>query len=101
MDDFLQIIQFCSLSLSAITAILVIVKPIREKVFGTKHYQDGIKCVLRGEMLRIYYHNKDSGKIRQYEYESFVYCYNAYKSLKGNSFIDKIYQEIKEMEVVS
>lgn len=51
-------------------------------------------------MLHIYYHNREKGIIRQYEYENFVYLYEAYKALKGNSFIDKIYSEIKTWEVV-
>ena len=62
---------------------------------------NGTKCQLRSDMLGIYYHNKDSGKIRQYEYENFVYLYEAYKALKGNSFIDKIYSEVKTWEIIS
>ena len=61
----------------------------------------GTKCQLRSEMLRIYYHNREDGKIRQYEYENFVFLYEAYKALKGNSFIDRIYEEVKEWEIVS
>lgn len=56
---------------------------------------NGTRCQLRSEMLRIYYNNKDKSVIRQYEYENFVYLYEAYKALKGNSFIDKIYDEVK------
>ena len=62
---------------------------------------NGQKCQLRSEMLRIYYHNREKGVIRQYEYENFVLLYDAYKALKGNSFIDKIYSEIKNWEIVS
>lgn len=62
---------------------------------------NGQKCQLRSEMLRIYYHNKDDEKIRQYEYENFVFLYEAYKALKGNSFIDKIYAEVKKWEIIS
>ena len=57
--------------------------------------------MLRSEMLHIYYHNREKGIIRQYEYENFVMLYEAYKSLKGNSFIDKIYKEVQEFEVIS
>lgn len=53
------------------------------------------------EMLRIYYHNRERGIIRQYEYENFVMLYEAYKALKGNSFIDKIYEEVKSWEIVT
>lgn len=61
----------------------------------------GQLCQLRSEMLRIYYHNREKEKIRQYEYENFVLLYEAYKSLKGNSFIDKIYKELQTWEVIS
>lgn len=62
---------------------------------------NGQKCQLRSEMLQIYYHNRDRKQIRQYEYENFVLLYEAYKALKGNSFIDKIYSEVKKWEVTS
>ena len=66
-----------------------------------KKIANGQKCQLRSEMLRIYYHNHQTGKIRQYEYENFVFLYEAYKTLKGNSFIDKIYAEIKTWDVIT
>ena len=62
---------------------------------------DGTKCQLRSEMLRIYYHNRDKQEVRQYEYENFVFLYEAYKALKGNSFIDKIYSEVKTWEIIT
>lgn len=62
---------------------------------------NGQKCQLRSEMLQIYYHNREAKVIRQYEYENFVFLYEAYKALKGNSFIDKIYSEVKTWEIVT
>ena len=62
---------------------------------------NGMKCLLRSEMLRTYYHNKNSEKIRQYELENFVFLYKAYKALKGNSFIDKIKEEVMSWEVIT
>lgn len=52
-------------------------------------------------MLRIYYRHKDEEKLRQYEYENFVMLYEAYKALGGNSFIDKIYEEVHSWEIIS
>ena len=66
-----------------------------------KKIRKGTLCQLRSEMLRIYYHHHESSKIRQYEYENFVYLYEAYKALKGNSFIDKIYKEVQTWEVIT
>ena len=62
---------------------------------------NGQKCQLRSEMLQIYYHNRDRKKIRQYEKENFVLLYEAYKALKGNSFIDDIYGEVRKWEVIT
>ena len=61
----------------------------------------GMKCLLRSEMLKTYYHGKDTGRIRQYELENFVFLYKAYKALRGNSFIDKIYEEVMEREIIT
>lgn len=61
----------------------------------------GIKCLLRSEMVSTYYHYKDVKKIRQYELENFIKLYKAYKALKGNSFIDKIYKEVMTWEVIT
>ncbi len=70
-------------------------------VVTMKKVANGTKCQLRSEMLRIYYHNHPNGTIRQYEYENFIALYEAYKALGGNSFIDKIYTEVKIWDVVS
>lgn len=65
-----------------------------------KKIANGQRCQLRNDMLQIYYNNKETKKIHQYEYESFVLMYEAYKALKGNSFIDKIYKELQTWEIV-
>lgn len=71
-------------------------------VFVSLHkIKNGMKCQLRHDMLQIYYHNREAGRIRQYEYENFVALYEAYKALKGNSFIDRIYKEIQTWEVTT
>ena len=79
----------------------VLVGVITPVIVNMKKISDGTKCQLRSEMLRIYYHNHESSTIRQYELENFVMLYEAYKALKGNSFIDKIYQEVMSWEVIS
>ena len=67
----------------------------------SKAVANGVKCLLRHEMLQIYYRHKDTEQIRQYEYENFIFLYEAYKALNGNSFIDKIYAEVKTWEVIT
>jgi hypothetical protein len=79
----------------------ILVGVVVPMVISIKKISNGTKCQLRSEMLRIYYHNKEEEKIRQYEYENFVFLYEAYKALKGNSFIDKIYKEVSTWEIVT
>lgn len=80
-----------------ITVLLGVVIPV---IVNVRKISNGTKCQLRSEMLRIYYRHREQETIRQYEYENFVYCYEAYKALKGNSFIDKIYKEVQSWEVL-
>ena len=81
-----------------VSALLAFATPI---VIWIKKLSNGSKCQLRSEMLRIYYHNHEKETIRQYELENFIMLYEAYKALKGNSFIDKIYREVLSWEVIS
>jgi hypothetical protein len=81
--------------------ISVLIGVITPVIVSMHKISNGTKCQLRSEMLRIYYRHRESGEIRQYEYENFVMLYEAYKALKGNSFIDKIYKEVMSWKVVS
>ena len=47
------------------------------------------------------YINRETKQVRQYEFENFEISYAAYKALNGNSFIDKIYEEVHEWEVIA
>ena len=93
------------MTLSTLTALITeisILAGVLIPIIVTIHrIIDGQRCQLRSEMLRIYYRCQKTGTIRQYEYENFVLLYKAYKALKGNSFIDKIYTEIQELEIVT
>lgn len=101
MDLFTQIVLICS-GISSISAVIILlVKPIREHVFGMKVIREGYRCLLRADMLRTYYKNRGADQIRQHEKENFIFEYKAYKALKGNSFIDDIYEEVRRWDVVS
>lgn len=101
MDILYQIIQMISTIAGLAATLIVIIKPLRNKVLGTVEIQNGQRCLLRSEMLAIYYKHRDTCVIRQYECENFLYLYSAYKALGGNSFVDKIKKEVDSWEVVS
>lgn len=87
--------------IALIGEIVALIAAIIPVIVSVIKISNGTKCQLRSEMLRIYYHHQETKQIRQYEYENFVMLYEAYKALKGNSFIDKIYGEVKTWEIVT
>jgi hypothetical protein len=87
--------------ITLVTELVALAGVIIPIIVSTTKIANGTRCQLRSEMLRIYYHNREGGEIRQYEYENFVMLYEAYKALKGNSFIDKIYDEVRSWEIVT
>ena len=87
--------------IALISEIIALIGVLVGCVVSIGKVMNGTKCLLRSEMLRIYYRHRDTGEIRQYEYENFVYLYEAYKKLKGNSFIDKIYAEVKKWIIIT
>ena len=84
-----------------ITELGVLVGVIAPVLASIRKLKTGMKCQLRSDMLSIYYHNHEAKTIRQYELENFVSLYEAYKALNGNSFVDKIYKEVMEWEVIT
>lgn len=77
----------------------LLVKPLREWLLGTKALREGQRCLLRSEILGIYYRSHGQRQLRQFEYQNLAQCYGAYKALGGNSFIDHIYGEMQEWEI--
>ena len=88
--------DICSIA----TCCVLLVKPVREWLMGTKDIREGQRCLLRTEIVRIYYRHNEDRQFREYEYKNLVQCYEAYKALKGNSFIDHIYAEMQEWKII-
>ena len=89
-------------SICALTVSLVAAVGVFARVFSSiAAIRKGQQCLLRQQMLEVYYKCRESRTIRQYRYENFSMSYHAYKALGGNSFIDKIKREVDEWEVVS
>ena len=99
--NILSLIIQVSSCITAVTAVLVLlIKPIREKILKTDRTLEGEKCLLRSEMLHIYYKYLNKKEIRQYEFENFIKLYEAYVSLGGNSFIKEIKEEVMTWKVI-
>jgi hypothetical protein len=98
---FFVLVSVCSGLGSILSLLLLLAKPMRERLFGLSAIRDGQKCMLRADMLAAYYKHREEKNIRQYEYENFLYEYKAYKALRGNSFIERIAREVAEWEIVT
>ena len=100
--EWLAIAAGVAKDLMGIVAFLaLILKPVREFLFGTKALKNAEKCMLRSDMLRTYYRHREEDKIRQYEKENFLLEYAAYKALGGNSFIDDVEKEVRKWDVTT
>lgn len=101
MTILLTAAQVASAITGIVAGVILLVKPLRERVTGARELRDGLRCQLRSDMLHTYYKHRGESKIRQYEMENFILEYKAYKTLGGNSFIDIIEKEVKTWEVLS
>lgn len=88
--------DICSIA----TCVALVIKPVREWVMGTEAVTEGQRCLLRAEIVRLYYRHREEKTLREYEYRLLEQCYKAYRALKGNSFIDHIYAEMQEWEII-
>jgi hypothetical protein len=99
--DLLSSMAVIAGEITCIAALLtMLIRPLRERLFTDRDAREGQRCLLRSEIVSTYYRHLDDKKIRQYEYENMLCCYKAYKAMKGNSFIDHIYEEMREWEVI-
>ena len=98
LDNTLTILEQIVAHWPALAIELAALAPLLVAVYMVCN---GLKCLMRSDMLNIYYHNREKKTIRQYEYENFLALYKGYKALKGNSFIDKIKGEVDGWEVVT
>ena len=63
---------------------------------------EGQKCLLRGQIVSIYYRhcNDEEPKLREYERKTMDASYDAYSALHGNSFVKDIYATMREWKVI-
>ena len=106
LETLLTIAAYAKDICSIATCAALLIKPVREWIMGTEALREGQRCLLRSEIVRIYYRHNDEEKLHQYkqlheyEYRNLTQCYKAYKALGGNSFIDHIYAEMQEWEII-
>lgn len=111
MDKINYIVLILQGCVSLMTLSVFLLKPVRSKFLQAiknkdeKDYRENIRdeatrCTLRNVITSFYYGRRKESFVYQYEYENLLKTYEAYKQLKGNSFIDTLWNEIKEWEIM-
>lgn len=111
MTGTLQIISFIvSIITGSFTILVMVCEPFRKMILKSKEekrkgkereeeQRETDRCVLRELIEMIYYKRRGVCEIYQYEYESIAFMYKQYKKLGGNSFVDRIWEEIQEWKI--
>lgn len=86
--------------MAVISFLAFLIRPIRERLLGMEAIREGNRCLLRAEIVRLYYRHLSDKTLREYEYKLLVASHSAYKALGGNSFIDRIFCEMKTWPIV-
>lgn len=100
----MEILQIISLVISipstAIVLLTAICKPFRKWLLDRKDDKENShetdRCLLRDRITSIYYKHSQDCEMKLYDYENLERLYKQYKNLGGNSFVDKIWEEIQD-----
>jgi hypothetical protein len=107
MAEALQIIVLITTALMGMwTVLLTFSTPIRNRFLGIREAKYESKreleerretdmCLLRDRILSCYFKRYQSREIKQFEFENVGLMYRQYKKLGGNSFVDKIWQDMQ------
>lgn len=98
--NWTDIIQWAKDIASLATCAALLIRPVREWIMGTEALREGQRCLLRAEIVRIYYRHKDDRTLREYEFKNMEQSFQAYKALKGNTFVEKVHDEMKDWDIV-
>lgn len=72
----------------------------KEKIEEHKKLEKSDRTIIRSEITTIYYRYCEKKIIPVYEKENFIYLYNQYKSLGGNSYVDDIKAQIDTWQIL-
>jgi hypothetical protein len=85
--------------IGSVTAIIGALLAMYKLYSEWKKAKNGQLCLLRNEMLKIYYKHKETEELPQYEAQNFIMMYEAYKARGGNSFIDEVHDHVIKWEL--
>lgn len=111
MEQLISIAALVQGLSAATTFIVFFVKPVRKWFLGVQEHKaeqiendaaekESVKCLLRSEIVRIYYANRDRQALHSFEYDNVSMLYHAYTDMGGNSFVGRVWKEIQKWEII-
>jgi len=107
MYEILQIIGLCITGLIGVFSLVTMLsRPFKKTLEENKKFREQEKaefeaqketsrCLLRDRILSAYYLHYKEYEIKQFEYENVQNMYEQYKKLGGNSFVQKVWDEMQ------
>lgn len=80
-----------------VDAILKELEHIKEELNKQKNAN---QCSLRTDITELYYDNIQNKSLKQYEKQMLIKAYEAYKDEDGNTYVDSIYKEMSDWQVI-
>ena len=111
MEVFQIISCIVSITTGSFAILVAVCKPIRNWLFKNKKEKEKAeeekrrseetdRCLLRDRITSIYFKNRLDSQIKEYEYENVSHLYKQYKALGGNSFVDRIWREMQDWQIL-
>ena len=84
---------------TAISCTAGVLGVLAQILSGLSAMKRGQLCLLRSQLLQIYYRCQRARTIDRYEKESFLDLYEAYRALGGNGFLEDVCREVRTWTV--
>lgn len=87
--------------LSMIIALVSLFTLIFGYIKNLGKIKDGMRALLRSEIEKCYYEHFEAKELKEYERKNLDSLYAAYhEGLKGNTFAQDLYEEMREWHIV-
>jgi hypothetical protein len=94
MSETIRLIGYATTIVGFIGALIAFWSKIKDVA-------EGQQCQLRNDITAIYYRHCDetNPSLREYERKNLDSIYAAYKALRGNHYIDDLYEQMRHWRV--
>lgn len=99
----IEILGIIAAVVGYLASIIGVFAYLRKIWRNIKAEKDGVLCLLRSNIRKIYYAHCDEQEptMREYERKDLDELYDGYHTLHGNTFVDDLYEKMRHWKVVT